>query len=186
MDIYNYINKFKDKRPIINKILKEVDSGKLIIRNFDEFDNRTIAHIRKYMIKYNMINVDTSTKLIINKAKSQWYGWSHSNFMYINNQISKSIDEMLNTIIHEYIHYYRKRNDIFKYGTHNQVFIEEFFAYLVANYNVDSLKCNIKIKLTNEYIEKIYKHVIKKYELNIKNPNLLIKNHIHEISKFII
>ena len=193
MDIYNYIKKFKDTRPIINNILKDVTDGKLIIRNFDEIDNRTLAQMRMYMVSHKIINANinanvhtnVSTKTIINKAKKIWSGWCYNNIIYNNSEISKGY-EMLNTVIHEYIHYYRKRTDIFKYGTHNQVFIEEFFAYLVANYNVDCIKSGKKIKLTSEYIEKLYTHVIKKYQLNIKNPELLIKHHIHEISKFII
>jgi len=185
MNIYNYIKKFKDKRPIINKILTEIENGKLIIRNFDEIDNRTLAQMRQYMISHKIIYTNVSDQTIINKAKKIWSGWCYNNIIYNNSEISKGY-EMLNTVIHEYIHYYRKRVDIFKYCTHNQVFIEEFFAYLVANYNVDCIKSNKKIPLTYEYIEQLSTKIIKKYELKIKNPELLIKHHINEIHKFII
>jgi hypothetical protein len=187
MDIHNYISKFKDTRPIINNILKDVTNGKLIIRNFNMIDNRTLAQMRQYMVNHKVINAhaNISNQTIINKAKKIWSGWCYNNIIYNNSEISKGY-EMLNTVIHEYIHYYRKRADIFKYGTHNQVFIEEFFAYLVANYNVDCIKSNKKIPLTYEYIEQLSTKIIKKYELKIKNPELLIKHHIHEIHKFII
>jgi hypothetical protein len=184
MDIHNYISKFKDKRPIINNILKDSANGKLKICNFDEIDNRTLAQMHQYMLSHKVIKSEVSYKVVINKAKKIWYGWCYNNTIYNNDEISKGY-EMLNTVIHEYIHYYRKRTDVFKYGTHNQIFIEEFFAYLVANYNVDCIKSRKTIKLTNDYIEKLYTSVIKKYELHIKNPELLIKNHIHEIYKFI-
>jgi len=184
MKIYNYIKKFKNTKPIINFIINDIDNGKLIIRNFDEIDNRTYVQMREYMLLRNIINENASRIRVINKAKITYSGWCYNNIIYNNNDLSKGLD-MLNTIIHEYIHYNRKYEKIFKYGTPNQIFIEEFFAYLVANYTVDSIKSTKNIKLDYAYINTVIIKVLESYNLQIKNPWLLIMNHINEIRKFL-
>ena len=96
MDIYNYISKFKDKKPILNNILKDVVNGKLKIRNFDEIDNRTLAQMRMYMVSHKIIKTNALTnisdKIVVNKAKKIWYGWCYNNIIYNNNEISKTSD----------------------------------------------------------------------------------------------
>lgn len=98
------------------------------VKTFDQLDGRVLANIRQYLRKMG-INPKTREETV-RWAKKKFYGWTYGNTIYF--KVVRSKREMLDTIIHEWVHWKRKNLGVYKYKTPRQKFTEETLATYVA------------------------------------------------------
>jgi hypothetical protein len=136
MNPRNLLKLYSDRVPLIQNILEHLDNNDIYIRPFSEFDNHALANVRLYMKKHN-IKVPLSRDSLIRKAQRLYYGWIYGNTLYYRDGTSNM--ELLDTIIHEYVHWNRKQRKVFRYDTEKYIHREEYLANGVAKRVLKSL-----------------------------------------------
>jgi len=114
--------------------------------------------------KKNKIKKYTSHKNIIKKAIILYDGWIYGNTIYYNDKLSKQ--RILSTIIHEYIHYMRKKERKFIYNSSKNIFIEECIAELSSVYFINTVE-NKHFRFDDNFLENFINTIISSYNLNI-------------------
>ena len=145
---YSILLKHRHRYNFINDFIININTNQCVIKKFTEFDNRTIAQVRLYLKKLRLPR--NTKKEVIQNAINQYSGWIYDNTLYYNNSLNNS--EIISTIIHEYVHWKRKKEQVFKYRTANDIFLEEFFA---------------------EYVSKVYMNIFNKKSVYISIPKLI-------------
>lgn len=95
------------------------------IRSFDELDGNVLADMRRYMKKPHLSRAET-----IRIVKRKFSGWVRGNNIYF--KVVPSKREMMDTIIHEYVHWVRKQSKVYRYRTDRQKLLEESLATYFA------------------------------------------------------
>jgi uncharacterized protein YjaZ len=165
----------------IETLLDNFNKDKFIIKKFTEFDNKTIANVRLYL-KKNKLPHKTKQQ-VIKSALNEYYGWIYHNTLYYRDNLE--LNDIISTVLHEYVHWLRKQEKTFKYKTSNDIFIEEFFAELVSEYYINNINKKNYI-ITPEIISSTIKIIISKYNLDIcKNKaHELVYNNIDSIAHY--
>jgi hypothetical protein len=132
--LMNHVRRyFSHHHPFISELHEDTNSGYIHVKPFYQFDNRVVAHMRPYLKKRRM---KRSTKAdIVRSAGILYQGWIYGNTLYYKNGM-KACD-IVETILHEYVHWRRKCEGLYKYCTANDKFIEECFANIVSQYWID-------------------------------------------------
>lgn len=163
MEPYAMLAQYVSTNTLIKSFVNHIDNGLVCIKKFTEFDNRTINNVRHYLQK-NKIIKNSSNKIIINKALTLYDGWIYGNTIYYNDKLSNKI--LLATLIHEYIHYIRKKEGKFIYNSPKNIFIEECIAELSSVYFIKTIEDkNFVIDPNN--INDIISNIITNYNLNL-------------------
>ena len=98
------------------------------IRTFDQLDNRVLVNIRQYLKK---IGITPRTREdTVKWAKRKFSGWTYGDTIYF--KIVPSRREMVDTLIHEYIHWKRKSIGTYRYKTPRQQLLEETISTYLA------------------------------------------------------
>jgi hypothetical protein len=171
---YRLLFKNRLKYNFIRELVEDIDDEACIIKKFTEFDNYTIAQMKLYLKKRKQPHA--LKKDVIRSALKTYYGWIYADTLYYNNY--SNLKDTVSTIIHEYVHWRRKEECLYKYRSHYDIFIEEFFAELVSKYYINALVKNGKTVSAN----RIIKAVIRNYALNI-DKNKAIKLAIHKLNE---
>jgi hypothetical protein len=103
-------------RYILDECFKRIGDKSIQIRPFSQFDKRVLANIKKYCP-------------IESEIHKKYDGWIYGNTIYYNELSNGCI---MDTIIHEYIHWKRKKSKQFRYRTPMDIFIEEGLATYIA------------------------------------------------------
>ncbi len=119
------------------------------IKTFDQLDGRVLANIRQYLRKMG-IHPKTREETV-RWAKRKFSGWVYGNTIYY--KVVSSKREMLDTIVHEYVHWKRKKLGVYKYKTPRQKFVEEVTATYWAE----------KLTGRRPNINNVAKRTLKKY-----------------------
>ena len=164
MDPYYILKQYASSNTLINSFVKNIDTGLLFIKKFTEFDNRTIYNVHHYLQKNNKIKKYTSQKNIIKKAIILYDGWIYGNTIYYKNTLSNK--NLLSTLIHEYIHYIRKKDGRFIYNSSKNIFIEECIAELSSIYFIKNIEDKKFIFDTN-FLDNFINDIIFDYNLNL-------------------
>jgi hypothetical protein len=165
MDPYVILIQYGPTSKLIYSFIKNIDNGMLFIKKFTEFDNRTIYNVQHYLHKNNKIKKNTSHKNIIRKAIILYDGWIYGNTIYYKDTLSNK--KLLSTLIHEYVHYLRKKEGKFLYNSSKNIFIEECIAELSAIYFINSIENNNFIFNVN-FLDNFIIDINSEYNLNLK------------------
>ena len=101
-----------------------------MIKTFDELDGRVLANIKLYLRKMG-IHPKTRAETI-RWAKRKFSGWMWGDNIYV--KVVPSRKETLNTLVHEYVHWKRKKLGVYKYRTPLQKLREETLATWTADH----------------------------------------------------
>jgi hypothetical protein len=164
MEPYHMLTQYASMNKLIYSFVKNIDSGLLFIKTFTEFDNRTIYNVQHYLQKNNKIKKYTSHKNIIKKAIMLYDGWIYSNTIYYKDTLSNK--KLLSTLIHEYIHYIRKKEGKFIYNSSKNIFIEECIAELSSIYVINNIEDKYFI-FDDNFLENFINDIISDYNLNL-------------------
>ena len=179
MNPYRLLEKYKNKHRVINEIKYHIDKNNLQIKPFSEFDNLVIQNIRHYSKHSKSI----SKSYIIQYALSNYYGWIYGNVLYYRDN-TRSL-ELLDTIIHEYVHWIRKKQKLFLYTTSKYRFIEESIAHIIAKYITYKITRKRRQYMSMKYIECIIVKQAKMYNIPIHFARQIIKMQMSYIKHFI-
>ena len=147
---------------LIRRIIKHIKSHDIEVRTFDQFDNHALANVRSYLAKRSASKSGVDVTKVANRNYS---GWIYGNVLYYNARLT-DID-IVETIVHEYVHWQRKKYGVFRYGTTNEIFIEESTAELVSSQvgRVLRTKALNMRAIDDAYIQKVITGVVSHYKL---------------------
>ena len=110
-----------------------------MIKTFDQLDGHVLANMKLYLRKMG-IHPKTRAETI-RWAKRKFSGWMWGDNIYV--KIVPSRKETLNTLIHEYVHWKRKKLGLYKYKTPTQKLREETIATWVAD-SATGKRCSLR------------------------------------------
>ena len=164
MEPYYVLKEYASTNKLIYSFVINIDTGLLFIKKFTEFDNKTIYNVKHYLQKNNKIKKYTSNKNIIKKAIMLYDGWIYGNTIYYKDTLSNK--NLLSTLVHEYIHYIRKKEGKFIYNTSKNIFIEECIAELSSIFFINTIE-NKDFIFDNNFLEKFINDIICDYNLHL-------------------
>ena len=169
------------KYKFLNNFIINFNKGNFTIKKFTEFDNKTIANVRLYLKKHKLPH--KTNQQVIKSALNEYYGWIYHNTLYYRDNLE--LTDIISTILHEYVHWIRRKDGTYKYKTDNDIFIEEFFAELISEYYVNTIFTKNYI-ITLDIISNTIELIISKYNLNIKKEKAceLVNNNLHTVLKY--
>ena len=98
------------------------------IKTFDELDGHALHNIKQYLAKDGIYPRSRASTLAW--AKRRYSGWVWGDTIYF--KIVPSRRDTLDTLIHEYVHWARKRAGVYRYSTRRQKLFEESLATWAA------------------------------------------------------
>ena len=171
MKVYKILKRYSIKNKLIKSFVKNIDNGLIQIKKFSEFDNRTIWNVKKYLKKRKI--KCTTSKNVIEKALILYDGWIYGNTIYYNDILDNN--KLLETLIHEYVHFIRKKEKKFIYRSDENIFTEECIAELSSIYFMNKLTdCNYIF--TNKFLEIFINEIILNYNLDVSITPFSLKN----------
>lgn len=69
---------------------------------------------------------------VIQSASKLYQGWIHGDTLYFKEGLGQYNTEA--TVLHEYVHWYRRKEGLYKYRTKKDQFVEEYIAENVSNF----------------------------------------------------
>jgi len=179
MDPYSTLTQYASTNQIIFSFVKNIDNKLLFIKKFTEFDNRVIYYVQQYLQKHKKINKTTTHKNIIRKAMQLYDGWIYGNTIYYKDTLSNQ--QLLSTLVHEYVHYLRKKEGKFIYNSHKNIFIEECIAELSSIYFINRIEDNPFI-LNKKNQANVINNIISNYylDLSFETAKQLLDNILNE------
>jgi hypothetical protein len=121
------------------------------IKTFDQLDGRVLANIRQYLHKLG-IRPKTREETI-RWAKRKFSGWLYGDTIYF--KIEPSRRNMMDTLIHEWTHWSRKKLGLYRYKTPKQKIVEETLATYCAE----------ALTRRRPKLERVLDRTIKKYSV---------------------
>lgn len=150
-----------------HRMLACIKQSRVDIKPFTDMSKAAKRNLNEYDRKHPMSSHD-------------YLGWYYSKCLYIKDGLCD--DMYIETIVHEYVHYLRKKSKQFTYRRDKNIFFEEALAEVVAKTVIKQIS-KPTFRVHHNFVKHICKDVRYQYELNADLTKGFVESLLSESKK---